>query len=305
MIVSNGTEVDLASLLVRLVDLGAPSEIRTQSPRIAGEALDLDRVLLSTLRDGELCPVGLHLTDADPQPLLELLRERSIRIEYPLVEGELMRRRRARVIEVADPDQAGRYAFAELLEWTSYVAAPVILDGRIIGFFHADRRGRDPALSDVDAAALSSFAVGFALVYERAVLHHRIRVQRHEMRKVATWANSRSAELSERLITLGDDADDGHEPIVEPLPGQAQNGLRDLLTRREIEVLQLMVRGVTNSGIARELIVSEGTVKFHVKNILRKLHASNRAEATSRYLRLTLNRSPRPEPVEDEDGEAA
>jgi DNA-binding NarL/FixJ family response regulator len=33
-----------------------------------------------------------------------------------------------------------------------------------------------------------------------------------------------------------------------------------------------------------------GTVKFHVKNILRKLHASNRAEATSRYLRLTLNR---------------
>ena len=37
-------------------------------------------------------------------------------------------------------------------------------------------------------------------------------------------------------------------------------------------------------------MVSEGTVKFHVKNILRKLHAANRAEATSRYLRLTLRR---------------
>jgi DNA-binding NarL/FixJ family response regulator len=42
------------------------------------------------------------------------------------------------------------------------------------------------------------------------------------------------------------------------------------------------------------LVVSEGTVKFHVKNILRKLHASNRAEATSRYLRLTLRRGDAP-----------
>ena len=51
-----------------------------------------------------------------------------------------------------------------------------------------------------------------------------------------------------------------------------------------------MVRGETNGQIARDLVLSEGTVKFHVKNVLRKLHAANRAEATSRYLRLTLNR---------------
>ena len=53
-------------------------------------------------------------------------------------------------------------------------------------------------------------------------------------------------------------------------------------------MLEHMVRGETNADIARALVVSEGTVKFHVKNILRKLHASNRAEATSRYLRLSL-----------------
>jgi DNA-binding NarL/FixJ family response regulator len=50
-----------------------------------------------------------------------------------------------------------------------------------------------------------------------------------------------------------------------------------------------MVHGETNAAIARHLVVSEGTVKFHVKNILRKMHAANRAEATSRYLRMTLN----------------
>ena len=41
-----------------------------------------------------------------------------------------------------------------------------------------------------------------------------------------------------------------------------------------------MADGKTNGDIARALFVSEGTVKFHVKNILRKMQASNRADAT-------------------------
>jgi len=58
------------------------------------------------------------------------------------------------------------------------------------------------------------------------------------------------------------------------------------LTRREIDVLRLMAAGETNAGIAERLIISEGTVKSHVKHILRKLGAANRAEAVCRYLRM-------------------
>jgi DNA-binding NarL/FixJ family response regulator len=58
------------------------------------------------------------------------------------------------------------------------------------------------------------------------------------------------------------------------------------LTRREIDVLLLMATGETNAGIAARLIISEGTVKSHVKHILRKLGAANRAEAVCRYLRV-------------------
>ena len=47
----------------------------------------------------------------------------------------------------------------------------------------------------------------------------------------------------------------------------------------------LVARRVQRASIARALVVTEGTVKFHVKNILRKLNVSNRAEATSHYLR--------------------
>jgi DNA-binding NarL/FixJ family response regulator len=50
-------------------------------------------------------------------------------------------------------------------------------------------------------------------------------------------------------------------------------------------VLRLLARGNTNLAIATALMVREGTVKYHVKNILRKLGATNRADAVARFVR--------------------
>jgi DNA-binding NarL/FixJ family response regulator len=54
------------------------------------------------------------------------------------------------------------------------------------------------------------------------------------------------------------------------------------LTDRELEILQLVAEGYTNSRIARQLWVTEQTVKFHLSNTYRKLGVANRTEA-SRY----------------------
>ena len=51
------------------------------------------------------------------------------------------------------------------------------------------------------------------------------------------------------------------------------------LTNREMEVLRLIAAGMSNSGIAEELVVSEYTVKGHVSNILSKLHLADRTQA--------------------------
>ncbi|WP_343038556.1 helix-turn-helix transcriptional regulator [Mycolicibacterium sp. CBMA 360] len=51
------------------------------------------------------------------------------------------------------------------------------------------------------------------------------------------------------------------------------------LTEREVEVFELMVTGASNQEIADQLVITEGTVKSHVKHILRKYGAANRAQA--------------------------
>lgn len=51
------------------------------------------------------------------------------------------------------------------------------------------------------------------------------------------------------------------------------------LTKRELEVLQLLVLGKSNQDIATEMLITERTVKFHVTNILTKLKVSDRTQA--------------------------
>ena len=61
-----------------------------------------------------------------------------------------------------------------------------------------------------------------------------------------------------------------------------------LLTRRQMEVLELVARGMHNSEIATRLYLSIRTVNHHVSAILDKLNARSRTEATWRATRLGL-----------------
>jgi DNA-binding CsgD family transcriptional regulator len=68
----------------------------------------------------------------------------------------------------------------------------------------------------------------------------------------------------------------------------ARKQLDDPLSERELEVLNHLASGRTNSEIARDLFVSVGTVKSHTGNIYRKLDAKNRAEALARARELKV-----------------
>jgi two-component system NarL family response regulator len=60
------------------------------------------------------------------------------------------------------------------------------------------------------------------------------------------------------------------------------------LTRREIEILGLVSEGLSNKQIAQRLVISQNTVKNHVRNILEKLRLRSRAEAAAFAVRTRL-----------------
>jgi DNA-binding NarL/FixJ family response regulator len=68
----------------------------------------------------------------------------------------------------------------------------------------------------------------------------------------------------------------------------SEESLSEPLTARETEILRLLAQGQTNPQIARELVVSPGTVKNHVRHIIAKLGVSDRTQAAVRAMELGL-----------------
>jgi ATP/maltotriose-dependent transcriptional regulator MalT len=76
-----------------------------------------------------------------------------------------------------------------------------------------------------------------------------------------------------------------------------QFGRTESLSSREREVAELISAGFTNREIARSLVISEATVKVHVRHILEKLHARSRAEVVSRLVVRAATQPRDPEPL--------
>jgi DNA-binding NarL/FixJ family response regulator len=69
---------------------------------------------------------------------------------------------------------------------------------------------------------------------------------------------------------------------------ESRSRLREPLTSREVQVLELLAEGLSNKAIGARLDISDQTVKFHVASIAGKLGARNRTDAVRRALRLGL-----------------
>lgn len=258
-----------------------------------------DRVIVSRVEDSTWWVENVHVR-ADPKwanEIAEAGRANPAHIDHLLVESEIMRRRAPVLVRDVQHDPRINAAIGAASLSRSYVAAPIMPDGRVIGMLHADCYLSRRHVDEEDLAVLWMFAEGFGYAFQRTALSERLRGARDEIQRMARDIATSADDLCSARTTLGRPrghaADHATPPVAASLA--ANSSIEMLLSRREIEVVSLMAEGMSNGAIATHLVISEGTVKTHVKHILRKLKASNRAEAVFRYMRMTaVHGTPQP-----------
>ena len=262
-----------------------------RAPRALADGSSLGRVVLSRVRDGAMHVEAVHVRGEPAQAAAALARLAAapVRLAPPLIEAEMMRRRRATVVSGAQLGDRAHRPLATVMGWASYVAAAVVVRGDPVALLHADRGGAGE-VDALDRDVLWEFADGVAQAYEGARLTLALAEERAQLQRLLAWLEARAADLDDRALDPfgGEPALlPGSEPVDPAAPLDDRAAFEGVLTRRELDVLRLLVEGRSNREVAQALVLSAGTVKFHVNSVLRKLGAANRAQAVARYLALT------------------
>jgi LuxR family transcriptional regulator, regulator of acetate metabolism len=213
------------------------------------------------------------------------------RLTPQLLETELLRRRRPMIVRDPQRNPRMHQKLKEVTQTRGYVAAPVIACDHVIGFLHADELLGCTSVDDFCRDLLSIFAEGVGYAVERMVFHQRLEVLRGKLndhtRRVSDLVDEFVSANVDLSPTSNEHAVPGSPGLKSILSAQlCADTSASPLTRRELEILRHMASGATNAQIANRLVLSEGTVKSHVKHILRKLGAANRAQAVAHYHQL-------------------
>jgi DNA-binding CsgD family transcriptional regulator len=264
----------------RLGEMGSPQGILDRAAEELGTSSQFDRVLISEVHDRTLQARTIWAQDRKDDALqaLAVLKDAPIRLEYPLIEDDVAARQQLEIVDVQALRSRAAGKLVTTLGWDAYVVAALTVQGTTVGLLHADTMASGRPLDAVDAEVVRRFAEGLSGVFERAVLRETLQLHHEELHVAIMWIRGRLGQLA------ADAADRGAAASA-----AADSAIVDTLTARELEVMQLLARGQTNQAIADALVVREGTVKYHVKNILRKLGATSRADAVSRYVRASAS----------------
>ena len=258
--------------LGRLREAHSVAELLNRAKEELCHCCGFDHAVLFRVDGSELVVESAYFRD-DPdwaREFVELGKQVRPELNELLIETEMIEYHRP--VLVSDPQNDPR-SFKPLVQacmTRSYVAAPIMPDGRVIGMLHADRFTSGEDVDEIDRDTIWTFAEGFGYAVERMLLVERLALI-EELRTSElelTPASRRLGGWQRRAAVSG------------------PHGLDRVLTRRELQVIELMATGASNAEIADRLVITVGTVKSHVKHILRKLRAANRAEAVSRYFRL-------------------
>lgn len=228
------------------------------------------RVMVSTVREHDWLPRFLHGRAATSGFFQGFSVGVPVRLEDSEAEAALIRGRHGVVVSRATASAR-----------QDYLAAPITVGGTVIGMLHADF----PVAPDTTVMdqfdLLEAFAECLAVVYERAALEEKVLQQRSEVDKLCATMD----QLMTRSVPGGASVPAAGDPDAATQRAGDQPTSPEL-TPREREVMSYVATGATNRDIARCLLISEGTVKSHLKRIAEKFNTTNRAAALAMYLAM-------------------
>jgi DNA-binding CsgD family transcriptional regulator len=252
--------------MTRLSSLDSVARLVAAAPREACRAVGFERAMLSHIRGDRIMFASVSF-EADPimaADFARLARAVRPRLDRCAPEHEAVVRQMPVLVRDAQTATGLFRPLTHVARTASYVVAPIVRDGHTVGLLHADHFGSAKELDELDRELLWTFATGIG------------------------WAMD---DIAGRGLRRARDGEDVDVPAVDARAGgeldvdvTAAPGRLATLTARELEVLNLMSDGASNAAIGEALVISNATVKSHVRHILRKLRAANRTEAVSLFL---------------------
>ena len=192
----------------------------------------------------------------------------------------------ARLVAGQGHDPGGGSELARALELDEHAFGLIAYDGTPLGLLVVDRPG--PPIDALERSLVSAFAGVIAVALRAVVLQARVHELSSELRFLTSSIEGFMHDvLDSALPTRGRHGPTFSRPdLLEPAPGGAPR-IDSVLTPRERDVAEALAAGRSNREIAAELHLAPDTVKGYVAQVLRKLDASNRAEAVAQFMRLT------------------
>jgi DNA-binding CsgD family transcriptional regulator len=260
-----------------------PCKMIHAAPEVLSRELAFARTLISTVRGSLWLPRCLHIEEENADPhgrqFLEYVVDRHIQLADAPLETEVVRKRCG---AFAPSPMDDKRTFKELVEVSGsfgYIAAPITVQGRAIGILHVDRPEPHGIVTMDHLEQLEAFAECLSVAFESAVLEEKAAQQRVNVESLCGSVDELLSRSARSVLWL----------LPGKVPGPRYDAFhRDqpsvpALTSREREIMSHVATGATNGQIARCLVISEGTVKSHLKHIAKKLNTSSRAAAVATY----------------------
>jgi len=260
--------------VTRLRACGDSAELDQQVAGVALDALGARRVALSRVRDGVWS--SWRMASVEDLGSLTAWAERGpIALEQLPVEQAVVNTGQT-ALTVA-PARSGASAVQTL---RTCVVGPIVVENEVIGLLHVEFGNHEPGADE--RHLVLSFGQTLGRVHEQLTTREQFGGQRsaaEDLQRAARRAMSIDADIELSVDPLGISRESRGEAQVPTADRSRAN-----LTARQRETLDLVLRGYTNAQIAERLIISVTTVKSHVRAILHRVGAVNRAEAIARYV---------------------